>query len=177
MNSFFSSRVFSFRLRSVAVLIALSLLGAVARAQAPTITAISAPRQVVTLGQNLTLSVTGAGATSYQWKRNGLALSGANSANYTITGAVPVRDNGWYQAIVTNTAGSTTSAVVFVNVAVNPASVAAWGSNFSGQTTVPAGLANVVAIASGTHSLALNPTARWLRGATTTMVKRRCRPD
>jgi hypothetical protein len=41
----------------------------------PGITALSAPRQVVTVGQNLTLSVTANGATSYQWKRNGFAVA------------------------------------------------------------------------------------------------------
>jgi hypothetical protein len=45
----------------------------------PTITAISSPRQVVMLGQNLTLSVTATGtpAPTYQWKRNGLPIIGA----------------------------------------------------------------------------------------------------
>ena len=39
---------------------------------------------------------------------------------------------------------------------LNVQTVAAWGNNDSGQTTVPAGLSNVVAIAAGYyHSLAL----------------------
>jgi hypothetical protein len=113
------------------------------------ITAQSAGRQVVTVGQNLTLSVTATGATSYQWKRNGLAVAGATSASYAITSAVPVRDGGWYQAVASNGSGSTTSAVVFVNVAVSPANISAWGTSYYGQTTVPMGLVNVVAIAGG----------------------------
>ena len=125
---------------------------------APTITAITPPRQVVTLGQNLTLSVTATGTPTptCQWKRNGLPISGATNASYTITSAAPVRDNGWYQAVATNSAGSTTSAVVFVNVACATSQVVAWGGDDKGQTDLPAGLTGVVAVSAGFwHGLAL----------------------
>jgi alpha-tubulin suppressor-like RCC1 family protein len=122
----------------------------VARAQVPVITAISAPRQVVTINQNLTLSVTATGATSYQWKRNGFPVSGATNANYAITGAISYRDNGWYQAIATNGSGSTTSAVVFVNVVVAPARIVGSGRVNFGQAVIPEGLNNVATVASGT---------------------------
>ncbi len=125
-------------------------------AQAPVITAISAPRQVVTKDQSLTLSVTAPAATSYQWKRNGRPIATATAASYTINSAAPIVDNGWYQAVATNGSGSTTSATVFVNVALNPAHVYAWGNNFSGQILVPSGLTNITAVAGGnSHSLAL----------------------
>jgi alpha-tubulin suppressor-like RCC1 family protein len=124
----------------------------------PIISAISSPRQVVGLGQNLTLSVTAASSlpATYQWKRNGLPVAGATSANYSITAAVPVRDNGWYQVVVTNDIGSTSSSVVFVNVSVSPAQVLGIGDNRKGQTTIPSGLSGVMAVAAGSnHSLAL----------------------
>ncbi|MEY2879646.1 MAG: Shigella phage Sf14 [Verrucomicrobiota bacterium] len=108
---------------------ALALAPGALRAQAPVITAVPTPRQVVNIGQNLTLTITATAATSYQWTRNGLAVSGATNASYTITAAKPVRDNGWYQAIATNASGSTTSAVVFVNVAVSPARIDGIGDN------------------------------------------------
>ncbi len=123
-----------------------------ANAQAPVFTTMPAARQVVTLNQDLTFTVAATGATSYQWKRNGLPVSGATAASYTITGAKSHRDNGWYQAVATNASGSTASAVVFVNVAVNPAHVSGVGS----QLAVPAGLSGVVAVSAGRlHSMAL----------------------
>ena len=124
----------------------------------PAVTAISAPRQVVSIGQNLTLSatVTGNPAPTYQWKRNGRPVSSATAANFTITSALPSRDAGFYQVVATNSVGSTTSAVVFVNVAVNPAQIVAWGLNTDGQTIVPAGLDGVVTLAAGNaHSVAI----------------------
>jgi alpha-tubulin suppressor-like RCC1 family protein len=140
----------------VGFLLALAAFSGTARAQAPIITTISAPRQVVTINQNLTLTVAAAGAASFQWKRNGLPISGATTANYSMVGAVPVRDNGWYQVIASNNGGSTTSAVVFVNVSVDPAQVVGNGYNEHGQATVPSGLNSVVALAEGiSHSLAL----------------------
>ncbi len=110
----------------------------------PVISAISAPRQVVNVGQNLTLTATVSDGSSYQWKRNGRPISGATSSSYTITGAVSVRDTGWYHLVATNAVGSTTSAVVFVSVVVNPAAVVAWGSNFYGQNAIPSGLTSVI---------------------------------
>ena len=125
-------------------------------AQAPVIGAMSAPRQVVTRGQSLTLSVAATGATSYQWKRNGRSITGATNASYTTAGASPLVDNGWYQVVATNSSGSTTSAVVFVNVAVSSAQFWGWGSNSYGQITIPAGLSSITAIAAGgRHTLAL----------------------
>lgn len=120
-----------------------------AQAQAPAITAVSAPRQVVTINQNLTLSVTTTGATSYQWKRNGLPISGATAASYTITGAISYRDNGWYQAVATNSSGSTTSAVIFVNVVVDPAQIVGSGHSYYGEATAPENLSSVAAVAAG----------------------------
>ena len=93
------------------------------------ITAVSAPRQVVNVGQNLTLSVTAPTAISFQWKRNGLPIAGATATTYTITGATTWRDNGWYQAVASNATTSTNSAVIFVSVVVNKAHVALWGNS------------------------------------------------
>lgn len=144
------------RLRSLIVLFGFAFgLFATMRGQGPAIASVSAPRQVVALGQNLTLSVTAPAATSFQWKRNGRALPGATVSTYTLVGAIPFRDNGWYQAVAINASGSTTSAVVFVNVTVNPAQILAWGGNFEGVTTVPPGLTDLVAIAGRAHCLAL----------------------
>ena len=111
------------------------------------ITAVSAPRQVVNVGQNITLSVTAPTATSFQWKRNGLPIAGATATTYTITGAITWRDNGWYQAAASNATTSTSSAVMFVNVVVNKAHVVVWGrENMPEQNSKTAALSSVVAI-------------------------------
>src|SRR6266853_492515 len=77
--------------------------------------------QTVTAGQSATFNVTAIGAAplSYQWKRNGVAISGATSSSYT-TAATASSDNGaQFTVVVTNTAGSVTSspAILTVNVA------------------------------------------------------------
>lgn len=126
------------------------LLCATLRAQTGStslITAISSPRQVVNLGQNLTLSVTAPTATSFQWKRNGLPITGATSATYTITGATTWRDNGWYQVVAANSTGSVPSAVIFVDVVVNKAHVVVWGAeNMPEQNSKTSAVTSVVAI-------------------------------
>lgn len=120
----------------------------------PTVASISSPRQLVAKGQSLTLSVSASGTApfSYQWKRNGFAIAGATSANYPIVGAT-ARDGGYYQAIITNAAGSVTSAAIFVSVTYGTTEVVRWGQDVA----VPAGLTSVVAVSAGSgHNLALN---------------------
>ncbi len=79
-------------------------------ALAPTITAQPAS-QTVTAGQTATFSVTGSGAAplSYQWSKNGAAISGATSASYT-TPATATSDGGsQFSVAVSNSTGSVTS--------------------------------------------------------------------
>ncbi len=124
-----------------------------ARAEAPVITAVSAPRQVVTLNQNLTLSVTAPAATSFQWKRNGRPLPGATTASHTIIAATPARDGGWYQVVATNPSGSTASAAIFVNVVIPRTQTVGWGLGLGALTPE---LANITAVAlANSHGLAL----------------------
>ena len=76
----------------------------------PTISAQPASK-TVTAGQTATFSVTasGAGTLTYQWKKNSAAISGATSASYT-TPATTSTDNGAsFTVTVTNAAGNTTS--------------------------------------------------------------------
>ncbi len=64
----------------------------------------------VPLGQNVTFSVTASGTNplSYQWRKNGTNISGANAASYTKTN-VQYSDAGQYSCVVTNSLGSATS--------------------------------------------------------------------
>jgi hypothetical protein len=65
----------------------------------------SAPAStIIVAGNNYSLSVTAPGATSYQWKRNGLAISGATSSVLNINNAVIANDTGCYKVICYRTA-------------------------------------------------------------------------
>jgi len=80
--------------------------------------------QTVTLGQTATFSVvaTGTAPLSYQWQENGAAINGATSASYT-TPATTSPDNGsTFVVVVSNSAGSMTSAAA--TLTVSPASAA-----------------------------------------------------
>lgn len=77
---------------------------------APTIT-VQPANQAVTAGQTASFSViaTGTPPLSYQWNKNGAAVSGATSATYT-TPATTSADNGaQFDVVVSNSAGSVTS--------------------------------------------------------------------
>lgn len=53
-------------------------------------------------------TVSGPGPLSYQWRRNGVNITGANSAILTLTNVTALND-GRYDLVVTNSAGSTTT--------------------------------------------------------------------
>jgi Abnormal spindle-like microcephaly-assoc'd, ASPM-SPD-2-Hydin/Immunoglobulin domain/Immunoglobulin I-set domain len=77
---------------------------------APSITAQPVGKSVLA-GQTVTFTVgaTGTGTLAYQWKKNGTAISGANSVSYT-TPLASVADNGaQFTVTVTNSVGSATS--------------------------------------------------------------------
>ncbi|MBE2213577.1 MAG: immunoglobulin domain-containing protein [Opitutaceae bacterium] len=73
----------------------------------------------VALGGSLTLTVTASGTAplSYQWNKNGAAISGATGASYTLSGAAS-GDAGDYTVTVTNAGGSVTSAAATVVVRI-----------------------------------------------------------
>ena len=79
--------------------------------------------QSVNLGEPFTLSVeaTGTAPLSYQWFKNGLAISGANSATLSLA-ALIVEDAGSYTVRISNGAGEVTSdpALLVVVVPLGP---------------------------------------------------------
>src|SRR6202521_2263944 len=98
-----------------------AILTVTASAAAPSITSQPA-NQTVTAGQTATFSVTATGTATlaYQWKKNGVAISGANSAVYT-TPATTNADNGMqFTVTITNSAGSVTSNAATLTVNVPP---------------------------------------------------------
>jgi hypothetical protein len=80
--------------------------------------------QTVTVGQMATFSVAASGTTplTYQWQKNGADIGGATSASYTTPATTQADSGATFRAIVSNTAGSTTSnsATLTVNAAAAP---------------------------------------------------------
>ena len=102
-------------------------------ATAPSVTTQPVSTSVVA-GQPATFTVAASGTApfTYQWRRNGVDIAGATAATYTAP-SVAMGDNGVsYSAVITNSAGSVTSATAVLTVtapAANTDSVAL------GQTT------------------------------------------
>ena len=113
--------------------------------------------QTVTAGQNATFSVTatGSGTLTYQWKKNGTAISGATSASYT-TPATGASDNGaLFTVTITNSVGNVTSNAATLRVNVPP-SITAQPAN---KTVVAGQTATFSVTAAGTATL----TYQWNR--------------
>lgn len=75
----------------------------------------------VLVGSNFSLTVTATGTAPllYQWSKDGVNLSGATDATYSVTNAV-TNEAGGYSVVITNVAGGATSAVAQVNVGFAP---------------------------------------------------------
>lgn len=131
-------------------------------ATAPSIT--TQPASVSTAaGQpaNFSVVASGSGTLTYQWRRNGTAISGANSASYGIA-ATTLGDNGaQFTVVVSNSVGSVASnaAVLSVTAGVAPAQITTQpqaASVSAGQT------ATFTVVATGTAPLAY----QWRRNGT-----------
>ena len=88
---------------------------------APAITTQPANASVV-IGNPATFTVVASGTAplSYQWEKNGKAVTGATTANYTVAAAT-LGDNGsMYDVMVNNAAGSTKSDVATLTVTTPP---------------------------------------------------------
>ncbi len=122
-------------------------------AVAPTITTQPAS-QTVTTGQTaaFTVATTGSSPLSYQWRKNGTGILGATSSSYT-TPATTISDNGaQFSVVVSNTAGSATSAAA--TLTVNAATVAPSITTQPANQTVTAGqTASFSVAATGTAPL------------------------
>lgn len=119
---------------------------------------LSAPlsNQVLDAGATATLAVgiTSTGAVTYAWQWNGTPLPDTTSA-LTLTNVQPGH-SGFYRVTASNPSGSLTS-TGRLSVLGPVSSVLAWGDDSARQTTVPAGLNDVVAAAGGDfHTVALH---------------------
>ena len=100
------------------------------------------------------VGVTGTSPLAYQWFRNGFRLAGSTNALLALTN-VQSFDSGDYSVVITNAFGQASTNAA-LKVATRPSAVVAWADNSAGQTDVPPGLTNIIAVAGGNfHSLAL----------------------
>ncbi len=99
--------------------------------------------QSVTVGQTASFSVAAAGTAplSYQWQKNGANIVGATSASYTTSATMTSDSGSTFRAVVSNTAGTVTSAAatLTVNAAPAPSGSAFAVSGFSLPLNVSAG--------------------------------------
>src|SRR5207253_357213 len=91
-----------------------------AAAVAPTITTQPA-NQTVTAGQTATFAVVAGGTPtlSYQWQKNGARITGATAASYTTPATTTADSGSTFAVVVSNSAGTVTSAAA--TLTVNPA--------------------------------------------------------
>lgn len=87
-----------------------------------------------------TVAASGTSPLSYQWRRGGVNITGANSASYT-TGVLALSDSGAaFTCVVTNSAGSATS---------NDATLTVQAATVSPALTLPTGVAASSTTANG----------------------------
>ena len=112
--------------------------------------------QTICEGAALNLSVTASGtpAPTYQWKRNGVNISGATSSTYSVPSALAA-NGGAYTVDVTNSCATVTSATANVVVNVAPAVTV----NPVSQTICAGNPVTFTVTATGT-----NLTYQWRKG-------------
>ena len=88
-----------------------------ATAEAPTVTTQPADQTVITgASASFSVSATGTSPLGYQWKKDGIAISGATSSTYKIA-ATSLTDSAMYAVVVSNSAGTATSSNATLTVA------------------------------------------------------------
>jgi len=109
--------------------------------------------QTVTQGLNATFTVAASGTTpfSYQWRFNGTPIGGATASSYTRSNVQP-GDAGSYSVVVTNLAGTATSANAVLTVVVPP-DPPVIVTQPQGQTVLLGGTASFNVVATGSAPL------------------------
>ncbi|HET7626010.1 MAG TPA: hypothetical protein VFM25_12175, partial [Verrucomicrobiae bacterium] len=97
------------------------------------------------------LNFAGSEPAFFQWRFNDEDIPGETQPVLILTNLTK-NQAGNYSVVVSNAFGFAVSS----NAVLSIGNVAAWGNNYYGQTSVPAGLTNAIAVAAGyEHSLAL----------------------
>jgi Abnormal spindle-like microcephaly-assoc'd, ASPM-SPD-2-Hydin/Immunoglobulin domain/Immunoglobulin I-set domain len=124
---------------------------------APAITSQPTSAKIIA-GQTATfnVAVTGTSPITYQWKKNGSAISGATSSTYTTPAETTTDNNAQFSAAVSNTAGNATSNAAVLTV--TSATVApAITTQPASQTVIAGKTASFTVAVSGTAPL----TYQW----------------
>ncbi len=119
----------------------------------------------ITTTGSLSVTASGSGTLTYQWKKNGTNISGATSSTYTKTNMQPA-DEGSYTVVVSNSAGSVTSsaAVIQLNLLQNNGfenDLTSWTKAYGVNPLINTNLSHVH---SGAKSLITGPAAGEGRG-------------
>ncbi|MDT8998945.1 M64 family metallopeptidase [Paucibacter sp. APW11] len=119
--------------------------------------------QTVTAGQSATFSVAASGGNlSYQWRKNGTAISGATAASYT-TPATTTADNGaQYSVVISNGAGSVTSSAATLTVKSSDVNVPVISSQPASVTVKAGATASFSVSATGSAPLSY----QWRKNGT-----------
>ena len=124
--------------------------------------------QTVLVGQTATFSVTstGTGPLSYQWKKSGANISGATASSYTTPATASADNSAQFTVVVSNAVGSVTSSAVTLTVNTAPSITTQPAS----QTVVAGQTATLSVTATGTGPLSYQWTKNGanIGGATTT---------
>lgn len=131
-----------------------SLTGQVARLEVDPLRllAVNGPERGVLLGTAaFNVEATGIEPISYQWQKDGIDIPGATGATLQLS-PLAFADAGTYRIVVSNPVETEPGPPQPLEVSM----IAAWGNNDEQQVEIPAGLTNIVRIASGEeHGLAL----------------------
>jgi hypothetical protein len=139
---------------------ALSNVATLTVTAAPAVATLSAVSgRVVEFGAAATLTslFTGSGTLTYQWSKNGTALSGQTNAAYTIASAT-ASDAGDYTVTATNSVGNVTSSTIAVTVATVGNGFGAIqiatnsGTQVTGNVDATTGVLNGTATAAGSSA-------------------------
>jgi alpha-tubulin suppressor-like RCC1 family protein len=108
----------------------------------------SRPLVELSSSQAATLTATPVGTPpfTYQWRKDGFVLPSVTGSELAIPAFAPA-DAGVYVAEATDATSAKSRDIWFVRGITQSSKVWAWGRNFNGQTTLPAGLAGIVQVA------------------------------
>jgi hypothetical protein len=99
---------------------------------------------------NFSAAVAGTEPYGWQWYSNGVAIAGASRATLTLSN-LKTNSYGNYYVVATNVVGSSTSVVALLEYSP----LIGWGDNRYGQTSIPPGTSNIVAVTGGDfHAIA-----------------------